>query len=128
MDARYTRWGGGSVMAREARGSGTVGRSPGVRPVLEPVKARRSAGGIGERSRSGPGAEGGGEAVLVVAWADVPVVVLGDAVVDEVVEDILLEARRGARGEKAPGRATRMVKGGWSATRVVPRGAGAEVL
>ena len=97
-------------MAREARGIGTVGRNPGVRPVLEPVEARRSAGAIGERSRSGPGAEGGCEAILVV---------------DEVLEDMLWEARREARGEKARGGATRMVKGGWSATHV---GAGAEVL
>ena len=128
MDARYTRWGGGPVTAREARGSGTVGRNPGVRPVLEPVEARKSAGAMDERFRSGPGAEGRGEAVPVVAWADVPVVVLGDAVVDEVVEDMLWEARRGARSEKARGGATRTVKGGWSATRVVTRGAGAEVL
>ena len=68
------------------RGIGTVGRNPGVRPVLEPVEARRSAGAIGERSRSGPGAEGGGEAILVVAWAEVPVVGFGEAVVDEVLE------------------------------------------
>ena len=75
---------------------------------------------MGERSRSGPGAEGGGEAVPVVARADVPVAVLGEAVVDEVVEDMALwETRRGARGEKARGGATRTVKGGWSATRVV---------
>ena len=71
-----------------------MGRNPGVWPVLEPVEARRPAGAIVERSRSGPGAEGSGEAVLVVAWVDVPVVVLGDAVVDEVVEDMLWEVRR----------------------------------
>ena len=53
-------WGGEPAMAREARGSGTVGRNPGVRPVLEPVEVRRSAGAIIERSKSGPGAEGGG--------------------------------------------------------------------
>ena len=125
MDARCTRWGGGPVVAREARGIGPVGRNPGVRPVVEPVEARRSAGAIGERSRSGPGAEGGGEAILVVAWAEVPVVGFGEAVVDEVIENMLWEARREARGEKARGGATRTVKGGWSATRV---GAGAEVL
>ena len=114
-------------MAMEARGSGTVGRKPGVRPVLEPVLARSSAGAIGEKSRSGPEAEGGGESVLAVASAAVPV--LGDAVVDEVVEVMSLwEARQGARGEQARGGATRTVKGGWSATRVVARGAGAEVL
>ena len=46
---------GGPVVAREARGIGTEGRNSGVRPVLEPVEARRSAGSMGERSRSGPG-------------------------------------------------------------------------
>ena len=76
-------------MAMEARGSGTVGRKPGVHPVLEPMLARRSVGAMGQRSRSGPGAEGGGEAVLVVASAEVLVLVLGDAVVDVVVEDML---------------------------------------
>ena len=88
-------------MAREARGSGTVGRKPGVRPVLEPVLPRRSVGAIGERSRSGPGAEGGGEAVFVMALADVPVFVLGDAVVDAVVEDMLrLPREQGGRNRE----------------------------
>ena len=67
MDARYARWGGRPVVARGARGNGAVGRNPGVRPVRDPVEARRSAGPIGERSRTGPRAEGGGEAILVVA-------------------------------------------------------------
>ena len=72
-----------------------MGRKPGVRPVLEPVLARRSVGPIGERSRSGRGAEGGGEVILVVAWTEVPVVGLGEAVVDQVVEDMALwETRR----------------------------------
>ena len=54
---------------------------------------------------------------------------LGEAVADVVVEGMaLLEARRGARGENARGGATRMVKGGWSATRVIAQGEGAEVL
>ena len=114
-------------MAREARGSRTVGRNPGVRPILEPVKARRSVGAIGERSRSVPGAEGGGEAVLVVALVEVPVVVLGEAVVDAIVEDMLWEARKGARGEKSRAGDTRSVKGGWLATCVVTLGAVAEV-
>ena len=127
MDARCPRWGGGPVMAMEARGSGTVGRKPGVRPVLEPVLARRFVEAIGVKSRSGPEAEGGGEAVLVAALAEVPVFVLGDAVVDEVVEDMLWEARKGARGEKSRGGATRTVKGGWLATRVRTRGVVAEI-
>ena len=58
MDARCPKWGGGPVMAREARGSGTVGRKPGA--VLEPVLARRSVGAMGERSERRPGAEEGG--------------------------------------------------------------------
>ena len=127
MDARCPRWGGGPVMAREACGSGTVGRKPGMRPVLEPVVARRSVGAMGERSKSGPGAEGGGEAILVVTVAEVPVLGLGDAMVDVVGEDMLLEARKGARGEKSRGGTTRTVKGGWLATCVVTRGVVAEV-
>ena len=128
MDAKCPRWGGGPVMAMKVRGSGAVGRKPGVRPVLAPVEARRSAGAIGERSRSGPGAEGGGEAILVVSWAEVPVGAVGEAVVDEGLEVMLWEARRAARGVKPRGGATRTVKGGWSAIRVVAQGAGAEVL
>ena len=46
-------------MAREARGSGTVERKPGARPVLEPVIARRAVGAMGERSKSGPGPKRG---------------------------------------------------------------------
>ena len=68
-------------------------------------------GTIGERSRSEPGAEGGGEVILVVAWTEVPVVDLGEAVVDVVVEDMALrEARRGVRGKSSRGGATRTVK------------------
>ena len=128
MDAKCPRWGGGPVMAMEVRGSGAVGRKPGVRPVLAPVEARRSAGAIGERSGSGPGAKGGGGAILVVSWAEVPVGAVGEAEVDEVLEDMLWEARMEAKGEKARGGSTRTVKGGRSATRVVTRGAVAHVL
>ena len=93
---------------------GAAGRSPGVRPVPEPVLARRSVEGIGERSRSGRGAEGGGEAVLVrVSGAEVLVLVLGDEVADVVEEDMLREARNGARSETLRGGHTRSVKGGW---------------
>ena len=128
-DARCPRWGGGpSLAAREARGSGAVGRKPGVRPVLGPVVARRSVGPMGEKSRSGPEAEGGGESVLVVASVAVPVFFVGDAVGNEVVDMPLREARKAARGVKSRGGATRTVKGGWSATRVVTRGAGEELL
>ena len=61
---------GPSLIAREASGSGTVGRKPGVRPVLEPVVARRSVEAMGERSKSGPGTEGRGEVALVVILGD----------------------------------------------------------
>ena len=82
MDVRYARWGGRPVVARETRGTGAVGRNPRVRPVLEPVQARRSAGSMDRRSRSGPGTEAGGEAILAVAGAEVSVVVLGEVAVD----------------------------------------------
>ena len=112
MDVRYARWVGGPVVARETRGTGAMGRNPEVRPVLEPVEARRSAGFMGRRSRSRPGAEAGGEAILAVAGAEVPVVVLGEVAVDEFLDDMLWEARRVVRGEKARGGAIRTVKGG----------------
>ena len=103
MDARCPRWGGGPlVIAREAHGSGMVGRKPGVRFVLEPVLALRSVGAMGERSKSGPGAERGGEAVLRVIWgAEVLVVGLGDGVAEVLEEDMLQEARNGVRGGKS---------------------------
>ena len=108
--------------------SGAAGRSPGVRPVLNPVLALRTVEGVGERSRSGRGAEGAGEVVLVrVSGPEVVVLVLGNAVADVVGEDMLREARKGARGEKSRGRRTRSVKGGWLATSVVTRGAVAEI-
>ena len=120
MGARCPRWGEGpSLMAREARGSGTVGRKPGVRPVLEPVVARRFVGAMGERSKSGPGAKGRGEAVLVV--------ILGDEVAEMLGEDMLREVRNGARGEKSRDGYTRSVKGGWLTTRVVTRAAVAKI-
>ena len=113
---------------REARGSGVAGRSPGVRPVPEPVLARRSVEGNSERSRSGRGGEGGVEVVLVrVSGAEVLVLVLGDEVADVVEEGMLRKARNGARGEKSRGGHTRSVKGGWLATSVVTRGAVAEI-
>ena len=84
--------------------------------------------GVGERSRSGRGAEGAGEAVLVrVSGPEVVVLALGNTVADVVGEDMLREARKGARGENSQGGATRSVKGGWLATNVVTRGAVAEI-
>ena len=65
MNARCPRWGGGpSLMAREARGSGTVGHKPGVRPVLEPVVARRSVGAM----RGGPRADRGPKGAVRPSW------------------------------------------------------------
>ena len=70
IDAKCPRWGGGPVMARgKVRGSGAAGRSPAVRPVLEPVLAPRSSEGVGEKSKSGRGAEWAGEAV-VSSWGE----------------------------------------------------------
>ena len=59
--------------------------------------------------------------------AEVPVLGLGDAVVDVVGEHMLREARKGARGGKSRGGATRTVKLWWLATRVVTRGEVAEI-
>ena len=79
-----------------------MGRKPGVRPVPDTVVARRSMGEMGERSNSGPGVQGGGEAMLAVTSAETPVLSLGDAMVGVVGEDMLLEARKeGARGDKS---------------------------
>ena len=128
MDARSPRWDGGpSLMVREARCSGTVGRKPGVQPVREPVVARRSVETMGERSKSGPGAERGSEAVLEVTLAEVSVLGLGDAVVNVVEEVMLRGARKGARGEESRVGATRTVAGEWLATRVVIREVVAEI-
>ena len=93
----------------KVRGRGAAGRSPGVRPVLEPVLALRSGEGV---------------------WAGEAVVFFWGGEVAEVVVEcmVLLEARRGARGEKARRGAVRTVKGRWSATCVVTQGAGAELL
>ena len=114
MDARYPTWSGGpSLEVGKVRGSGAVGRNPGVQPVPEPVLDRMSVGGIGKRSKSGPGAEGGGEAVLeMILRAEVLVVGLGDGVAEVLEEDVLREARNGARGEKLRGGHTRSEKGG----------------
>ena len=82
MDAKCPRWGGGPAMARgKVRGSGAAGRSPGVRPVLEPVLARRSGDGVGEKSKRGRGAEWAGEAG-VFFW--------GETVAEVVVEGMAL--------------------------------------
>ena len=105
-DARCRRWGGGPLVAAwKARGSGAAGRNPRVRPVPEPELPRISVEGTGEVSRGGREAEGGGEAFFCR--------VLEGEVVGE---DMLREARKGAKGEKSQrGHMGPAVKGGWSA-------------
>ena len=104
--------GGPSVAAWMARGSGAAGRNPRVRPVPEPELPRMSMEGTGEVSRGGREAEGDGEAALLsVVEAEV------------VGEDMLREARKGAKGAKSRGGYMRpAVKGGWLAASVVTRG------
>ena len=117
MDARCSRWGGGPAMPRgKVLGNGAAGRSPGVRPVFEPVVALRSGEGVGEKSIRRGGA----------VWAEEAVVVFWGEEVAEVEGMMLLEARRGARGEKARLGAVRTVKGRWPAICVVKQGAGVE--
>ena len=104
--------GGPSEAAWKARGSGAAGRNPRARPVPEPELPRTSVEGIGEVSRGVREAEGDGEAVLLS--------VLEGEVVGE---DMLREARKGARGEKSRGgNMGPAVKGGWLAASVVTRG------
>ena len=119
MVAKCPRWDGGpSAAVGKAGGSGAAGRSPGVRPVPEPVLPRVSVDGTGDKSRGGREAEGDSEAVLVPVLAKVAEVV---------EEDMLREARNGARGKKSRGGHIRSVKGGWLATSVVTRGVVAEI-
>ena len=111
--ARCPRWGGGpSVAVWKARGRKAAGRNPRVRPVPERDLPRMSVEGTGELSMGGREAEGDGEAVLLsVVEAEV------------VGEDMLREARKGARDKKSRGRYMGpAVKGGWLAASVVTRG------
>ena len=102
--AQCSRWGGGPPLAvRAVRGTGAVGRSPGVRPVVDPVLTRRSVGPMREKSKSGPDVEGGGDPVLVLMWAAVPKVGLVEEAVDDALDMILREARKAARGVKTRG-------------------------
>ena len=119
MGARCSRWDGGPATPRgKVLGNGAAGRSPGVRPVFEPVAALRSGEGVGEKSISGRGAVRAGEAVVV----------FGGEEVAEVEGMMVLEARGGARGEKARRGAVRTVNGRWSAICVVTQGAGVKWL
>ena len=108
--ARCRRWRGGpGVAAWKARGSGAAGRNPRVRPVSESELPRMSVESTGEVSRGGREAEGGDEAVLLR--------VLEGEVVGE---DMLREARKGARGENSRGGPMGpVVKGGGLAASVL---------
>ena len=100
------------MAAGKARGSGAAGRNPRVRPVPEPELSQMSVEGTGEVSRGGREAEEDGVAVLLS--------VLGAEVVEE---DMLREARKGARSEKSRGvYIGPAVKGGCLAASVVTRG------
>ena len=102
--AQCSRWGGGPPLAvRAVLGTGAVGRSPGVRPVVDPVLTRRSVGPMREKSKSGPDVEGGGDPVLVLMWAAVPEVGLVEEAVDDALDMILRETRKTARGVKTRG-------------------------
>ena len=97
------------MAAWKARGSGAAGRNPRVRPVPEPELPRMSVEGPGEVSRGGREAEGDGEAILLR--------VLEGEVVGE---DMLREARKGARGKTSRGGYMGpVVKGGWLAASVL---------
>ena len=77
MGARCWRWGGGPATPRgKVLDNGAAGRSPGVRPVVEPVAALRSGEGVGEKSVSGRGAVRAGEAVVVFGGEEVAEVVV----------------------------------------------------
>ena len=97
------------MAAWKARGSGAAGRNPRVRPVPEPKLLRMFVECTGEVSRGGREAERDGEAVwLRVLERDM----LG--------EDMLQEARKGARGEESrAGHMGPVVKGGWLAASVL---------
>ena len=99
-----------------------------MRPVVDPVLTRRSVEPMGEKSKSGPDVEGGGNPVLVLMWAAVPEVGLVEGAVDDALDMVLRDARKAARGVKTRGGVTRTVKGGWLATCMVVRAAGAELL
>ena len=100
------------MAAWKARGSGAAERNPRVRPVPEPELPPMSVEGTSEVSRGGREAARDGEAVL-----------LGVLEAEVVGEDMLREARKGARSEKSRrGYMGPAVKGGWLAASVVTRG------
>ena len=106
------------MAAWKARGSGEAGRNPRVRPVPEPELARISVESAGEVSRGGREAEGDGRAATVSVG--VGAVLVGVLTVEVVREDMLREARKGARGQKwRGGYRGPAVNGGWLAVSVL---------
>ena len=88
------------MAARKARvGSGKSGRNPRVRPIPEPELSRMSVDGTGEVSRGGRVAEGDGRVATVSVGVEAGL--LRVLTVEVVGEDMLREARKGARGEKS---------------------------
>ena len=74
-----------------------------MRPVVDPVLARRSVEPMGEKSKSRPDVGGGGDPVLVLMWAAVPEVGLVEEAVDDALDMGLREARKAVRGVKTRG-------------------------
>ena len=89
------------MAAWKARGSGEAGRNPRVQPVPESELSRISVDGTGELSRGGRKVEGDGRAATVSVG--VGAAFLGVLTVEVVRENMLREARKGARGEKSRG-------------------------
>ena len=105
-------------MAWKARGSGEAGRNPRVRPVPEPELSRIFVDGTGEASRGGREAEGDSRAATVSVGVGASL--LGVLTAEVVREDMLREARKGARGEKSRvGHMGSAVNGGWLAVSVL---------
>ena len=130
-EARYRRWGTGPRVptSKALGGRGELGRNPGVRPVHEPGMSRKAVDATGEVLSGGCVAKGDGGAAMVLS-ADVEAVLLVVLAAEVVREDMLREARKGARGEKPRGgHMEPTVKGGCSAMSVlVTRGIVAATL
>ena len=129
--ARYRRWGAGPRVptSKALGGRGELGRDPRVRPVPEPEMSRKAVDATGEVLRGGCVAERDGGAAMVlsadaeaglltflievvaevdggtamVLSVDVEAVLLVVLAAEVVREDMLREARRGARGENSRG-------------------------
>ena len=110
-------------------GRGESGRNSRVPPVPGPEISRIAVDATGEVLRGGCVAEGdGGTASVLSEGAEA--VLLAVLAVEVVREDMLREARKGARGEKSRGgHMGPAVKGGCSAMSVlVTRGVAAAIL